>query len=352
MEYDHARLEVILVDSDDVKRLLALGHELLFGEHSLDCNPLVAEPPGAFVVLGGRRFFHLNREGIEQLVVVALQKPGHAFDESLVSLSGNGAHARTRAPVYVEQQTRRSEGFVVCKLGVFAGPNGKSPQQQVERSADCICVRIGAKILDILAPTPPHDLSAWPLVTASQCKIGKRLVVDQPNVKAGTMFLDERILEHECLDLGAGDDPFHLRCGRDHGACSRLQLGREVVGESMSEHLCFADVQHLVMLIAEYVRAGRVRYRRRGWTREHVSMVESHTVCFATVPRSPVKALTGPSEPYFRLSNENGQPQTWCRRRSCRLCRSPRGCGAPLGRTATSIPGLQRRFQVQGQPLQ
>jgi hypothetical protein len=79
---------LLLMESEDVDIVVAHhGHFLPFRKrfHRVDRIPIMR---GKFVLLGGRSFFHLHLQPLDQVVVSAFEKKLHVLDGFLVLLEG------------------------------------------------------------------------------------------------------------------------------------------------------------------------------------------------------------------------------------------------------------------------
>ena len=106
----------------------------------------------------------------------------------------------------------------------------------------------------------PHHHGAGPLVADGDGQERVALVVHQADVEPGPVLLDQRVLQHERLDVVADLDPLD-GLGRGHhlGRAGR-QVPRvlEVVRQALAQRLGLADVDHPAVDVLELVAAGRV----------------------------------------------------------------------------------------------
>ena len=107
--------------------------------------------------------------------------------------------------------------LVALELVVRAGADRERAQQQVERLADGVGVGVGPEVADALAPLAPRiTIGPGPLVVDRDGQERVALVVDQADVEAGPVLLDEAVLEHERLDVVADLDPLDGLGGGHH----------------------------------------------------------------------------------------------------------------------------------------
>ena len=71
-------------------------------------------------------------------------------------------------------------------------------------------VAVGAEVADALALASPHHGRPRPLVVEGDGQPRVALVVLQPDVVAGQVGLDERVLEDEGLDLAVDHHPLDV----------------------------------------------------------------------------------------------------------------------------------------------
>ena len=156
---------------------------------------------------------------------------------------------------------------MAAELGVRAGPDRERAQQQVERLADGVGVRVGAEVAGVLAPCPAHDRRPRPLVTDGDGEVGVALVVDEADVEPGPVRLDQVVLEHDRLDVARDDDPLDRGGPLDHLGGAGVQVDRvlEVVREPAAQRSRLADVDDPARRVLELVRAGGVGDRLRAF---------------------------------------------------------------------------------------
>jgi hypothetical protein len=114
------------------------------------------------------------------------------------------------------EQAGPPEPLVVAELVVRAGADREGAQQQVEGLADRVGVAVGAEVADALALGAAHHHGPGPLVAHGDRQERIALVVDEPDVEAGPVLLDEVVLEHQRLDVVADLDPLDGLGGAHH----------------------------------------------------------------------------------------------------------------------------------------
>ncbi len=271
VEHLHRRFEVVLGEPDDVEVLVLLGDHLLLGDCPLDRSEPVAQTGGLLELELLRRRPHVVAEAVDHLVGVALEELAQLLDELAVRHLVDLADARSGALLDVEQQARPAEPVVLVELARRAGPDREGSQQQVERVADRVGVRVRPEVTNALALAPAHHHRSRPLLVEGDGEERIALVVAQSDVEPRAVLLDQRVLEHQCLDLVAHLDPLHRRRGGDHRGGPRVKVARilEVVRQALPEARGLADVDHPAELVAELVRAGRLGDRSGGGSADH-----------------------------------------------------------------------------------
>jgi hypothetical protein len=116
----------------------------------------------------------------------------------------------------VEQQARTAQPLVLVELRGAARADREAAQQQVERVADRVGVRVRTEVPGALALASPHHQRPRPLLVDRHREERVRLVVAQPDVEPWVVLLDQRVLEHQRLDLVANDRPLDGFGGLDH----------------------------------------------------------------------------------------------------------------------------------------
>ena len=142
-------------------------------------------------------------ESLQHRVVLAVEEVDQLRDELVVLLVVDRVDARRRALLDVRVQARPAESVVPVELGLRARPDRERAQQQVERLADGVRVRVRTEVADALALLAAQHHRARPLLVERDREVRVRLVVLQADVEAGPVLLDEVELEEERLDLVA-----------------------------------------------------------------------------------------------------------------------------------------------------
>ena len=113
-------------------------------------------------LLGGGA--HLGIEPLDDLVGVAVEEVTQLGDQLSVLGLGDLANAWATALLDVEEQARPTQSLVLVELARAAGANRKAAQQQVERVADGVGVRVRAEVARALALAAPHHHRSWVLL--------------------------------------------------------------------------------------------------------------------------------------------------------------------------------------------
>ena len=251
-------LELVVGQPDHVEVLVAVGDHLLSLDRLADVGQPVAAPGGPLELQLVGRIPHRGLEPFDHRVGVALEELDELADQLVVALLVDLADARTGALLDVEQEARSAELLVALELGVGAGAHREGAQQQIEGLADRVRVGVGPEVADALAPSAAHHPRPGPLVVDRDREERVALVVDQPDVEARPVLLDEAVLEHERLDVVADLDPLDGLGGRHHLGGAGRQVRPEVVAQPAAQRLRLADVDHPAVGILELVGAGRI----------------------------------------------------------------------------------------------
>ena len=221
----------------------------------------------------GCRVGHVGFESVDDLVGVAVEELAQFGDELAVRHLVDLADARSSALLDVEQQARPPETLVLVELRLAAGAHRERPQQEVEGVADGVGVRIRSEVTGALAFATSHHERPRPLLVDGDRKKRVALVVAKAHVEARIVLLDQRVLEHQRLDLVAHDRPLDgFRC-LDHLGGPRMQVDRrlEVVREPLAQIRSLADVDDAAVGVLELIRTWRLRDRAGRGTFHHGS---------------------------------------------------------------------------------
>ena len=175
----------------------------------------VAEASGLLELELAGRLVHAGLELLHHRVGVPVEELQQGVHVLVVLLLGDLAHARAGALLDVEEQARSTEPLVLVELVVRAGAQREGAQEQVEGLADGVGVAVGPEVPNPLALAAAHDHRSRPLRVHGDGEERIALVVAQPHVEAGLVALDERVLQHQRLDVVAHLDPLD-RLGRLH----------------------------------------------------------------------------------------------------------------------------------------
>ena len=200
---------------------------------------------------------HLGLQARQDRLGVAGEEPHQVLDVAVVRLVVDGADARSRAAVDVEEQARPAQALVPDELGVRARADREAPDEEVERLADGVGVPVGAEVAHALALAPPDDGRTGPLLVQRDGEPGVALVVLQPDVVAGQVILDQRVLEDQRVDLGVDDHPLDVVGLGHHLGRAGHELGRvlPVIGQAVAQGLGLAHVEDPALGVEKLVDA-------------------------------------------------------------------------------------------------
>ena len=257
----HRGVELGLGDPHDVEVLVGGANDVLVLAGEAGRLELVAQARRPLVLLGRGGPAHAPLETRDDRLGVALEEARELLDEHLVVGRGHRADARARAAFDVVEETRPPEPLVAGELRVRAGPDRERPHEHVEHLPGGVGLGVRAEIARALAPRAPHERDARPGLVRRHGDVGVALVVDEPDVEVRPVRLDQAVLEHDRLDLGAHLDPLDRARPLEHLLRAGVELGRvaEVAGEPLAQREGLADVDHTPVGVLELVRAGRVR---------------------------------------------------------------------------------------------
>ena len=144
-----------------------------------------------------------------------------SVDELAVRHLVDLADARPGALLDVEQQARPAEPLVLVELRRAARADREAAQQQIERVADGVGVGVRPEVAGALALAAAHHHRPRPLLVDGDRQERVALVVAQPDVEPRVVLLDERVLEHQRLDLVAHRRPLdRSRRSRPSARCA------------------------------------------------------------------------------------------------------------------------------------
>ena len=185
------RLEVVSMECDEVEVLGAVGNHFLSEKGSTHVFDPVTVPGGELELLSLRRFPHADLEIGQHQVGVPPEEGSEPVDHLLVVLGGDGIDARAGAFLDVIEETRSSLGLLTAEERVRAGADREGAEELVEGLADGVGVGVRPEVLVALALGAPHDPGTGPFVAPGDGQVGIRLVVDELDVEARTMPLDQ-----------------------------------------------------------------------------------------------------------------------------------------------------------------
>ena len=150
---------------------------------------------------------------------------------------------------------------MLVELARAARADREAAQQQIERVADRVGVRVRPEVAGALALAAAHHQRPRELLVERDRQERIALVVAQADVEARPVLLDEAVLEHQRLDLVAHLDPLHRLRRGDHLRRARVHVARilEVVGQPLAQARRLADVDHPTERVLELVRARACR---------------------------------------------------------------------------------------------
>ncbi len=242
----HGSFEIVVGETDHIDVLAALGNHLLLLDRPTHGGEPIANTRGALVlqVLGGGA--HLGLEPLDDLVGVAFEEVAQLVTNCRYSGSLDLTDARPAALLDVEQQARPAEPLMLVELARTARADREAAQQQVERVADRVGVRVRPEVPGALALATAHHQRPGELLVDRDRQERIALVVAEPDVEPRPVLLDEAVLEHQRLDLVAHLDPLHRLRRRHHLRGPRMHVARvlEVVREALAQARRLADVDH------------------------------------------------------------------------------------------------------------
>ena len=202
----------------------------------------------------------------------------------------------------VEQQARPAEALVLVELRRAARADRERAQQLVERVADGVGVGVRAEVAGALALAAAHHQRPRPLLVDGHGEERVALVVAQADVEARVVLLDQRVLEHQRLDLVAHRRPLDRLGRRDHLRRARVHVAgvAEVVRQALAQARRLADVDHPALGVLELVRARRVRDRAgRGTLHHQLSRIRLGAMAGRFSFSVPGRRNAG--DPWFRI---------------------------------------------------
>jgi len=254
-EHLHGRFQLVVGDTDHVDVFAALGNHLLLLDGLAHCQQPVAQACRPLVLQLLGRTGHLGLEPLDDLVGVAIEEVAQLLHQLAVRHLLDLAHARATALLDVEQQARPTQPVMLVELARAARTDGEAAQQQVERVADGVCVRVRPEVAGALALATAHHQRTRILLVERDREERVALVVAQPHVEARAVELDEAELQHQGFHLVAHLDPLHRRGGGHHLSRTRMHVARvlEVVGESLTKAGSLAHVDDAPLLVLELI---------------------------------------------------------------------------------------------------
>ena len=257
--------EPALADTEDAHRALAIRarqaeevlvvaahrqHFLPF-RHSFHGIQAVAVAGGGLVfqLVGG--FLHLLLEPLRHMVRAAIEEAGDLVELLVVVLAVDEPRAGRRAEVQVIVKAWTPQG----ELGVLATAVWDHTPDGLERRAQRDRVRVRPPVPSAVTGRPADQRDAREIFVQGQLDVEIVLVVAQPDVEAGAMPLDHRLLEDERFFLGRRGDHLELVDPRDHGGDVLRQHARglEVIRHAVAQIQRLAGVDHPSLDVAHQV---------------------------------------------------------------------------------------------------
>ena len=123
------------------------------------------------------RLVHLLVEPVEDGRGVAVEELDQLVDQAVVLVVVDGADARRRALLDVRVEARAAEALVAVELVLRARADRERAEQQVERLADRVRVRVRTEVADALALRAPQHHRPRPLLVEGDREVRVGLVV-------------------------------------------------------------------------------------------------------------------------------------------------------------------------------
>jgi hypothetical protein len=205
----------------------------------LDGVELIAEPCGLLEVELRRRGRHVGLELGEHRSRLAVEERREPVHELAMVVDPDLPGARRRAAVDVEQQAGPARPRCPVVDPLAAGADREDPQEQVERLADRVRVRVRAEAAVPLAHLAPLDAGPGDLLRGGEDEVGVGLVVAVADVVPRAVPLDQRVLEVQRRDLRVDHDPVDRPRRLEHRAGPRRDVvpGLEVVAQPLPQGL-------------------------------------------------------------------------------------------------------------------
>ena len=232
--------------------------------HAAQHGDLITQFSGALELQGHRGLFHAGRELLAQCIAAAIEKHHRVAHVLGVLLWTDQADAGTFAAFDLVLQARSRAVLVVT---VLALANQKGLLQQAQALANRQCTGIRAEIAPLGFLRPPVNAEPWK-VAVGEKHIRVGFVVAQQDVVRRPPFLDQGLLEQQCLGLVGGDGGFDLRDTCDQrGRLGCLTGLAKVTGETLLEVFRLADVEQASLAIEHAIDAGATTAGRQEGTR-------------------------------------------------------------------------------------
>ena len=180
------------------------GDDLLLFHHAFDGDQLVAQGRGLFKLHAVGGLLHFSLEPCHHRFGGAAQEFAQVVDHRPVFRLGGGANAggHAQVDVVVEAGAR-----VMAGDDAVTGEIGEDLAQNVERLIDGPHAGVRAEISRaVFGVHPACHGHGRKRIRVVHFDVGVALVVFEPDVVLGPVFLDQVHLEDERLELGADDD--------------------------------------------------------------------------------------------------------------------------------------------------
>ena len=195
----------------------------------------------------------------QHLIGLALQEIAQLADDETIILFGNGPDARPGAAFDVVVE---AGPFVLAGDLALAIEVGKHSPQQVEGLVHRVRRGVRPVIACAVVAHPPRDGDTREIVLPGDLDVGIAFVVLEPHVEARAVLFDEGAFQHQCLQLGAGDDELNV----GHALGQLLRLGPclrrlvKVRTYTVAQVDRLADVNHRAVFVFHQVDARFGRY--------------------------------------------------------------------------------------------
>jgi hypothetical protein len=148
-------LQLVLRETDHIHLDLLRRHHLLLLDRFANVVQLVAVLRSNLVLLTGGCVLHRLLEASDHRSRVPVEEIAQLHDDLSVVIGLDRLHARSGAPLDMEQQTRLPAPPGAVEDPLRAGPDGEGSEQEVQRVPDRVSVGERAVVADALSLLPP-----------------------------------------------------------------------------------------------------------------------------------------------------------------------------------------------------